>query len=76
MASNDPQVEAQIAETSEKVDADVEWIARAKRAAARESRWQPWRETLQHQKVGSGFEGEDESTVRRRDDVQHSNVTG
>lgn len=74
MSSNDPKQEAQIAQTAAKVD--TAWIAQAKEAAARESRWQPWRETLRDEKVGSGFEGQDESAIRRRDDVQHSTVTG
>ena len=65
---------AQIINSAEK--ADKGWIAKAKEAAARESRWQPWKETMQHEEVATGFEGEDMSTIRSRDDVQHTGVAG
>ncbi|MCJ1414806.1 hypothetical protein MMC32_001135 [Xylographa parallela] len=65
------------AEITKPVDkANGDWIAKAKEADARESRGQPWKQTLQHEDVGTGFEGEDPSRIRARDDVQHSGVAG
>lgn len=58
------------------VSNEPRWIQKAKEVAEREKRWQPWKETLQNQEVNTGFEGEDRSLVRARDDVQHSGVAG
>ncbi|KAL8665236.1 MAG: hypothetical protein Q9202_002458 [Teloschistes flavicans] len=74
MSSNIQEQTAKIVNTAERVDEG--WIVKAKEAAARESRWQPWKETLQHEDVGTGFEGKDMSRIRARDDVQHSGVAG
>lgn len=74
MSSDSEKQAAQIVSSADK--ADEGWIIKAKEAAVRESRWQPWKETMQHEDVGTGFEGEDISAVRSRDDVQHSGVAG
>ena len=74
MTSNSQNKAMQIIDSAEK--ADEGWIAKAKEAAGRESRWQPWKETMKHEEVATGFEGKDMSTIRSRDDVQHSGVAG
>ena len=50
------------------------WIDQTKAAAEAESRWQPWKKTLETVKVDTGFEGEDKMKTRSDDDVQHSGV--
>ena len=74
MPSTSQKQTAQVINSTENTDEG--WIAKAKEAAARESRWQPWKETMQQEEVATGFEGEDMSTIRSRDDVQHSGVAG
>lgn len=52
------------------------WINQAQQAAAAETRWQPWKKTMERDEVNKGFEGEDKIKTRSDDDVQHSTVAG
>lgn len=55
---------------------DEGWIQQTEKSMAKDSRTQPWKETMAGKKVDTGFEGKDVKHVRSGDDVQHTGVAG